>query len=199
MDSDSQQKESPLLDGLLEENEDPNFKWYILQAQTGYESQIEQSLRESLRVAQKSDLLQRVFVPSEEIIQTKSGKKRVTKKKYFPGYIFILANLTEDLWHILMDTPRVSGFVGGDKDNPLPVHKAELRSVIDQINSGVQQAASVEKYEPGQKIVITEGPFSNFNGTVGDVRGDGEKLQVFVSIFGRMTPVEVELENIKRA
>ena len=199
MDSDSQKTESPLLEELLEENKDPNFKWYILQTQTGYESHIERALQENLRVAKKSDLIQKIFIPSEEIVQTKSGKKRVTKQKYFPGYVFILANLTDDLWHILMDTPRVSGFVGGDKDNPLPVNKTELRSVIDQINSGFQQTASTEKYERGQKVIITKGPFSNFNGTIGEVRGDGEKLQVLVSIFGRMTPVEVDLENIKRA
>ena len=199
MDLDSQQKEPSSLEELLEKNDDPDFKWYILQAQTGYESHIEKSLQENLRVAQKSDLIQKIFIPSEEVVQTRAGKKRVTKQKYFPGYVFILANLTDDLWHILMDTPRISGFVGGDKDKPLPVNKAELRSVIDQINSGAQQTASTEKYETGQKVILTEGPFSNFNGTIGEVRGDGEKLQVFVSIFGRMTPVEVDLENIKRA
>ncbi len=199
MDSDLQPQASPLLEELLEGGEGDQFKWYILQTQTGYESRIERSLQESLRAAHKSDLIQKFFIPSEEVIQTRSGKKRVVKQKYFPGYVFILANLTDDLWHILMDTPRVSGFVGGDKDNPLPVSPIELRSVIDQINSGAQQTASTEKYETGQKVIITEGPFSNFNGTVGEIRGDGEKLQVFVSIFGRMTPVEVDPENIKRS
>ena len=202
MDSDTTQPtqtDHSLEELLFTETDDLNFKWYILQTQTGYESRIERSLNESLRVANKQELIKKIFIPSEEVVKIKAGKKRTTKQKYFPGYVFIFAHLTDDLWHILMETPRIAGFVGGDSKSPLPVNKAELRAVLEQINSGAQQTASVEKFESGQKIIITEGPFSNFNGTVGEVFEDSTKIQVFVSIFGRMTPVEVELENIKRA
>lgn len=173
------------------------FKWYILQAYSGYESRVERTIREQLRVKKMEHLVERIFIPAEDVVKTKGGKKRTVNQKYFPGYILIKVDLQPELWHLLMDTPRVSGFIGGTQKDPLPLDEKELEAINSQIDSGFQQASFQEEYDIGQKVLITEGPFANFMGTIDEINRDKHKLKILVSIFGRPTPVEVDFDKVK--
>ena len=178
-------------------HQNPNVKWYILQAYSGYEGRVEQTIREKLRIKGIEHLVDEIFIPSEDIIRTKEGKKRKVNQKYFPGYVLIHMELTPELWHLLMNVNRVSGFIGGTKKNPLPLDEKELEEIRSQVNEGFQQKATEDEYSVGQKVTITEGSFGNFSGTIDEVNLERRKLKVLVSIFGRPTPVEVEFENVK--
>lgn len=177
----------------------PDYQWYILQAYAGYESRVEKTIREKLKIEKLEHLVDTIFIPSENVTKTKGGKKRTINQKYFPGYILIKVNLKPELWHLLMNVPRVSGFVGGTQKDPLPLDEKELDAIYSQINSGTQQAAMQEEYEIGQKVIITEGPFTNFNGGIDEINKEKRKLKVLVSIFGRPTPVEVDFDKVKSA
>ena len=175
----------------------PNAKWYILQAYAGYEMRVEKTIREKLKIAKLEELVEEIFIPTEEIVRTKGGKKRKINQKYFPGYVLIQMELTPELWHLLMNVERVSGFVGGSAKEPLPLDEKELEGIRVQISDGFQQAAEEEEYHVGQKVMITEGPFNNFNGVIDEISRERKKLKVLVSIFGRPTPVEVEFDKVK--
>ena len=178
-------------------HQNPNVKWYILQAYSGYEGRVEQTIREKLRIKGIEHLVDEIFIPSEDITRTKEGKKRKVNQKYFPGYVLIHMELTPELWHLLMDVNRVSGFIGGTPQKPLPLDERELEEIRSQVNEGFQQKATEDEYSVGQKVTITEGSFGNFSGTIDEVNLERRKLKVLVSIFGRPTPVEVEFENVK--
>jgi len=182
---------------VAEKPQNPNVKWYILQAYSGYEGRVEQTIREKLRIKGIEHLVDEIFIPSEDIIRTKEGKKRKVNQKYFPGYVLIHMELTPELWHLLMNVNRVSGFIGGTKKKPLPLDEKELEEIRSQVNEGFQQKATEDEYSVGQKVTITEGSFGNFSGTIDEVNLERRKLKVLVSIFGRPTPVEVEFENVK--
>ena len=182
---------------VAEKPQNPNAKWYILQAYSGYEGRVEQTIREKLRIKGIEHLVDEIFIPSEDIIRTKEGKKRKVNQKYFPGYVLIHMELTPELWHLLMDVNRVSGFIGGTPQKPLPLDEKELEEIRTQVNEGFQQKATEDEFSVGQKVTIIEGSFGNFSGTIDEVNLERRKLKVLVSIFGRPTPVEVEFENVK--
>jgi transcriptional antiterminator NusG len=190
-------------ESLPQKVSNPNAKWYILQAFAGYETRVEKTIREKLRIQDMEHLVEEIFIPAEDIVRTKAGKQRRINQKYFPGYVLIRMELTPDLWHLLMGVDRVSGFVGDtQKDKkvykePLPLDEEELDAIRQQINEGFQQAAETEEFVSGQKIQITDGPFSGFNGTIDEINSEKSKLKVLVSIFGRPTPVEVEFDKVK--
>ena len=196
-------EDSPQLDVVEEPTlepeppRNPNAKWYILQAHTGYEGRVEQTIREKLRIKGLGELVDEIFIPSEEIVQTKGGKQRRINQKYFPGYILIRMELKPELWHLLNDIDRISGFVGGTQRDPLPMDEEELSAIKAQVNEGFQQKAAEEEYVIDQRVTITEGPFNGFTGTIGEINTEREKLKVLVSIFGRPTPVEVEFDKVK--
>jgi len=196
-------EDSPQLDVVEEPTlepeppRNPNAKWYILQAHTGYEGRVEQTIREKLRIKGLGELVDEIFIPSEEIVRTKGGKQRRINQKYFPGYILIRMELKPELWHLLNDIDRISGFVGGTQRDPLPMDEEELSGIKAQVNEGFQQKAAEEEYVIDQRVTITEGPFNGFTGTIGEINTEREKLKVLVSIFGRPTPVEVEFDKVK--
>jgi transcriptional antiterminator NusG len=175
----------------------PNAKWYILQAYSGYEGRVEQTINEKLKIEGLEHLVDEIFIPSEDVIRTKEGKKRKVNQKYFPGYVLINMELTPALWHLLMDVNRVSGFIGGTQKNPLPLDERELETIRSQVNERFQQKATEDEFSLGQKVTITEGSFGNFSGTIDEINLERRKLKVLVSIFGRPTPVEVEFEKVK--
>lgn len=196
-------EDSPQLDVVEEPTlepeppRNPNAKWYILQAHTGYEGRVEQTIREKLRIKGLGELVDEIFIPSEEIVRTKGGKQRRINQKYFPGYILIRMELKPELWHLLNDIDRISGFVGGTQRDPLPMDEEELSAIKAQVNEGFQQKAAEEEYVIDQRVTITEGPFNGFTGIIGEINTEREKLKVLVSIFGRPTPVEVEFDKVK--
>ena len=203
-----QNAEVPVIENLetqLEEPEDeaskkpqnPNAKWYILQAYAGYEGRVEQTINEKLKIEGLEHLVDEIFIPSEDIVRTKDGQKRKVNQKYFPGYVLVRMELTPELWHLLMEINRVSGFVGGTQKKPLPLDDTELEKIRSQISEGSQQKATEDEFLIGQKVTITEGSFGNFSGIIDEINQERRKLKVLVSIFGRPTPVEVEFDKVK--
>ncbi len=177
--------------------QNPNAKWYILQAYAGYEGRVEQTINEKLKIQGLEHLVEEIFIPSEDIVRTKDGQKRKVNQKYFPGYVLVRMELTPELWHLLMEINRVSGFIGGTQKKPLPLDDTELEKIRSQISEGSQQKATEDEFLIGQKVTITEGSFGNFSGTIDEINQDRRKLKVLVSIFGRPTPVEVEFDKVK--
>ena len=177
--------------------QNPNAKWYILQAYAGYEGRVEQTINEKLKIEGLEHLVDEILIPSEDIVKTKDGQKRKINQKYFPGYVLVRMELTPELWHLLMEINRVSGFIGGTQKNPLPLEDVELEKIRSQISEGSQQKATEEEFSIGEKVTITEGSFGNFSGTIDEINQERRKLKVLVSIFGRPTPVEVEFDKVK--
>ena len=177
--------------------QNPNAKWYILQAYAGYEGRVEKTINEKLKIEGLEHLVDEIFIPSEDIVRTKDGQKRKVNQKYFPGYVLVRMELTPELWHLLMEINRVSGFIGGTQKNPLPLDDAELEKIRSQISEGSQQKATEDEFIVGQKVTITEGSFGNFSGIIDEINQERRKLKVLVSIFGRPTPVEVEFDKVK--
>ena len=184
-------------DELPNKPKNPNAKWYILQAYSGYEGRVEQTINEKLKIEGLEHLVDEIFIPSEDIVRTKDGQKRKVNQKYFPGYVLVRMELTPELWHLLMQINRVSGFIGGTQKNPLPLDDIELEKIRSQISEGSQQKATEDEFLIGQKVTITEGSFGNFSGTIDEINQERRKLKVLVSIFGRPTPVEVEFDKVK--
>ncbi|NQU63682.1 MAG: transcription termination/antitermination factor NusG [SAR324 cluster bacterium] len=174
-------------------------KWYILQAYAGYEQKVKLLIEKQLKSRKMEALVEEIFIPSEEVTTKKKGKSRTRQVTYFPGYILIKMNLTDDLWHVLCDIPRVSGFVGGDQKSPLPVPENELAGIRAQIQSGIKQAEIDSTFSAGQTVVVIEGPFAEFNGVIDTVDRDHNKLIVLVSIFGRATPLELDFDKVRLA
>jgi len=175
------------------------FKWYILQAYAGFEKKAKKLIEEQLRLQKMEPLIKEIFIPSEEVTTKKKGKTRTNVVTYFPGYILVNAQLTTDLWHLLKNIPKVSGFVGGEQNNPLPVSEKELVDIRKQINEGVKQAEVDSTYSAGQTVIVIEGPFAEFNGVIDDVDMEHSKLTVLVSIFGRATPLELGFDKVRLA
>lgn len=174
-----------------------DFKWYILQTYSGFEHRVEKTLQEKLKLSQLEDLVEEVFVPSEDVERVKNGKKRKTHVIYYPGYVLIKVKLTDDLWHLLMSIPRVSGFVGGTNRDPQSLPEEELGMIRNQMTQGIRQTVLKEEFDVGQQVVVTDGPFANFSGKIDEVNQEKNKIRVLISILGRSTPVELDFEKVK--
>ncbi len=177
-------------------NEIPS-KWYALQAYAGYEKKVEIMIREQLTLHHMNHLVEEIFIPTEEVTTKKKDKVRISKVTYYPGYIFIRAKLTDDLSHVLRSVPRVSGFIGADQKSPLPVADKEIAAIRGQIDEGIKQQEIDSTYRIGQKVVVIEGPFAEFNGIIDQVDPEHNKLTVLVSIFGRSTPLELGFDKVR--
>ena len=175
----------------------PDYKWYILQTYSGFEHRVEKTVQEKLRVEKREDLVEEIFVPGEDVERVKNGKKRKTHVIYYPGYVLIKMKLTDDLWHLLMNIPRVSGFVGGTNREPRPLPEEELGAIRSQMNQGIRQAVMKDEFEVGQQVIVIDGPFANFSGKVDEVYAEKNKLRVMISILGRSTPVELDFDKVK--
>ncbi len=174
-----------------------DYKWYILQTYSGFEHRVEKTVMAKLKVEKLEDLVEEIFIPGEDVERVKNGKKRKSHVIYYPGYVLIKMKLTDDLWHILMNIPRVSGFVGGNNRNPRPLEEDELGTIRSQMSQGVRQAVLKDEFEVGQQVIVTEGPFANFSGKIDEVNQEKNKLRVLISILGRSTPVELDFDKVK--
>ncbi len=181
----------------LIESGSSDFKWYILQTYSGFEHRVEKTLQEKLKIAQLEELVEEVFVPSEDVERVKNGKKRKTHVIYYPGYVLIKMKLTDDLWHVLMSIPRVSGFVGGTNRDPQSLAEEELGMIRNQMTQGIRQTVLKEEFDVGQQVVVIDGPFANFSGKIDEVNQEKNKIRVLISILGRSTPVELDFEKVK--
>jgi len=176
--------------------EEKEMQWYIIHTYSGYEVKVKEAIEQRFAALGKDNLLGEVLIPTENVLEMKNGKKVVTSKKLFPGYIYILMKLTDDGWHVVKNTPRVTGFVGGR--NPAPLSEHEINDILNQVHMAQEKPKPKFLFETGEKIKIIEGPFSNFIGAVDEVNEDKGTLKVMVTIFGRSTPVELGFHEVEK-
>lgn len=181
---------------MTEQQADDPMRWYIIHTYSGYENKVKESIEQRFEALGKSDLLGEVLIPTENVMEMKNGKKVVTTKKLFPGYIYIRMNLTDDGWHVVKSTPRVTGFVGGR--NPAPLTETEINSILNQVQMTQEKPKPKFLFEENEKIKIIDGPFANFIGSVDEVNEDKGTLKVKVTIFGRSTPVELSFHEVEK-
>ncbi len=181
------------------ETEENNHKWYVVHTYSGYENRVEHALGERIKQHDAEHLFTEILVPRES--DEAKGERRGAARKFFPGYIFVKMELTTETWHIVKDTPRVSGFVGGGKDpgSVRPVPEREVLRITNQMTEGAARPEPKQRFEEGETVRVTEGPFANFSGSVDEVNADKLKLRVLVSIFGRATPVELDFSQVEKA
>lgn len=173
--------------------------WYVVHAFSGFEKKVAASLKERITRAGMQDLFGEVLVPTEEVIEMRSGQKRKTERKFFPGYVLVNMELNDDSWHLVKETPRVMGFIGGKADKPAPITEKEAENILRRVAVGSEKPRPKTIYEPGEMIRVIEGPFNDFNGVVEEVNYDKNRLRVAVLIFGRSTPVELDFSQVEKA
>lgn len=169
--------------------------WYVVHVYSGYEEKVKTSIEEGVERKQLQEKIGRILIPSENVIELKKGEKKESKKKFYPGYIMVEMELNDDTWHLVKNTSKVTGFVGGLA--PIPVLQEEVDVILQQIEKGVAPQVEI-KYAEGEQVRIKEGPFSNFTGIVDEIDKDHERLKVMVSIFGRQTPVELDFHQVEK-
>ncbi len=176
----------------------PDMRWYVVQAFSNYEKRVKLTLEESIGRHGMQDMFGEILVPTEEVVEMKSGQKRTSERKFFPGYVLVQMIMNDDTWHLVKSTPRVSGFIGGRASDPTPLTDEEAMGILQQVQDGTDAPRHKFSFEPGELVRVTEGPFADFNGTVEDVNYEKSKLRVAVSIFGRSTPVELDFGQVEK-
>jgi transcription termination/antitermination protein NusG len=174
-----------------------DMKWYVVQAYSGFETKVKQLLEDRMRINGISKLFGEIIVPQETISELVKGERKEVKKKFFPGYVLVQMHLNEHSWHLVKETPKVSGFLG-DSLAPEPLSEAEVQRIIAQVAQGVAAVAGKGQFEPGDAVMVKDGPFAEFRGTVEEVRPEKGKIRVLISIFGRNTPVELEFVQVEK-
>jgi transcriptional antiterminator NusG len=173
-------------------------QWYVVHAFSGFEKQVARSLEEHIRNAGMEEFFGEIMVPTEEVVEMKGGQKRTTQRKFFPGYVLVKMEMNDDTWHLVKSVPKVTGFIGGTATKPAPISEKEAQAILQQVQEGVEKPRPKFSFEPGELVRVIDGPFADFNGTVEDVNFEKSKLRVSVSIFGRMTPVELDFSQVEK-
>ena len=173
------------------------FKWYIVHVYSGFEHKVKGALEERIATSGHADKFEEVVVPTEEIVELVKGKRRTSSRKFYPGYILVRMELTDETWHIVNDTAKVTGFLGGRKE-PTPLSDTEAEQILNRMEAGKLKPQPKYYFESGDEIRVIDGPFTNFNGTVEEVNPEKGKIKVLVSIFGRSTPVELDFVQVTK-
>ena len=174
-------------------------RWYVVHAYSGFEKSVARNLKERIERAGMQESFGQILVPVEEVVEMRSGQKNISERKFFPGYVLVEMEMTDDSWHLVKNTPKVTGFVGGSAMRPTPISEREVQAILQQIQEGVEKPKPKILFEAGEGVRVREGPFTDFHGTVEDVNYDKNKLRVSVSIFGRATPVELDFSQVEKA
>jgi transcriptional antiterminator NusG len=174
-----------------------NFKWYIIHAYSGFERKVRESLESRIRAYNLENKIGRIMIPTEPVTELRNGKKYTIERVFLPGYVLVEMDLDNDLWHVIKNTPRVTGFLGTG-DSPVALSEAEVSSILFRSDVSKDKPAMKVKFEKGEMVRINEGPFANFTGVVDDVNEDKQTLKVMVTIFGRSTPVEIEFSKVDK-
>ncbi len=173
-------------------------RWYVVHAYSGYERKVKQALEERIALSGNPELFGDVLVPTEEVLEMRGGQKRKSERKFFPGYVLIHMVLNDITWHLVKDTPRVMGFIGGKADKPAPITQREVDEIVNRLEETVDKPTHKTVYEPGEMVRVTDGPFNDFTGTVEEVNYEKSRVRVAVLIFGRSTPVELEFSQVEK-
>lgn len=174
-------------------------KWYVVHAYSGYEKSVQRALKDRIERAGMQEKFGQILVPVEEVIEMKGGQKNISERKFFPGYVLVEMEMSDDTWHLVKDTDKVTGFVGGSAMKPTPISQKEVDNILQQIQEGVEKPRPKVLFEIGEAVRVKDGPFTDFHGNVEDVNYDKNKLRVSVSIFGRPTPVELDFNQVEKS
>ncbi|HET7797706.1 MAG TPA: transcription termination/antitermination protein NusG [Nevskia sp.] len=174
------------------------MRWYVVHAYSQYENNVMRALKERIARAGLEERFGDILVPTEEVVEIRDGQKRTTERKFYPGYVLVQMEMSEDTWHLVKSTPKVLGFIGGTPDKPAPISEKEAKSILSRVEEAVEKPKPKTLYEPGEAVRITEGPFADFSGVVEEVNYDKSRLRVAVLIFGRSTPVELEFSQVQK-
>jgi len=172
-------------------------RWYVVHVYSGSERKVAESIKEQAVLKKMDDRIFDVMVPTENIIEVKKGEKVSSERKFFPGYVLVKMEMSDECWHVIKNTPRVTGFLGS-RNKPQPISEAEAQRIMHQVEEGIERPQTVIKYEIGEQIRVIDGPFSSFVGLVEDIDVEKSRLKVSVSIFGRSTPVELEFSQVEK-
>jgi transcription termination/antitermination protein NusG len=175
-----------------------NKRWYIVHAYSGMEKAVERNLRERIDRAGMQDKFGRILVPTEEVVELKNGKKTVTERRIYPGYVLVEMEMADDTWHLVKHTSKVTGFIGGARNRPAPISEAEVAKIVSQMQEGAEKPRPKVEWTVGELVRVKEGPFTDFNGAVEEVNYEKSKVRVSVTIFGRATPVELDFSQVEK-
>ena len=172
-------------------------RWYIVHTYSNFEKKVAESIREQMAAAHLEDLIEEVMVPTEEVVEVKRGRKTVSERRFLPGYVLVRMSMTDKGYHLIKNTPKVTGFLGAN-NKPVPISDVEAGRILDQVREGVERPRPSVTVEVGEQVRVSDGPFASFNGHVEDVDEERARLKVAVSIFGRPTPVELEFAQVDK-
>tara|TARA_B100000686_G_scaffold170955_1_gene178212 strand:- start:4 stop:606 length:603 start_codon:yes stop_codon:yes gene_type:complete len=175
------------------------MEWFVVQAYSGFEKHVQESLREYIRRAGMEEHFGDIEVPTEQVVELRNGQKRTSERKFFPGYVLVNMIMSDEAWHLVKSVPKVSGFVGGSGSKPVPITNQEAQAILQQVQEGAEHPRPKYTFAPGEVVRVIDGPFKEFSGTVEDVNFEKSKLKVSVSIFGRSTPVELSFSQVEKA
>jgi transcriptional antiterminator NusG len=173
--------------------------WYVVHAYSQYENSVKKTLTERIKRAGLEHKFGQILVPTEEVMEIKDGVKRMTERKFFPGYVLVQMEMDEETWHLVKSTAKVMGFIGGTPDKPAPISDKEAKRILNQVEESVEKPKPKTLYEPGEGVRVIDGPFADFTGVVEEVNYEKNRLRVAVLIFGRSTPVELEFSQVEKA
>jgi len=179
------------------DNGNKQLQWYVVHAYSGYEFKAKQALEERIRVHELEDLFGEIHVPQETVVELVRGQKKTSNKKFFPGYILVQMVLNQDTWHLVKETPKITGFLG-DVADPEPLSEEEVQRITSQVEEGIASPRSRVSFEQGETVKVVDGPFAEFTGSVEEVKPDKGKVKVLISIFGRATPVELDFIQVEK-
>jgi len=175
-------------------------RWYVVHAYSGFEKSVARALQDRIQREGMADQFGQILVPVEEVVEMKSGQKNISERKFFPGYVLVEMEMTDETWHMVKNTPKVTGFVGGAPGRrPPPITEKEVMAILRQIQEGVEKPKPKVLFEVGEAVRVKDGPFTDFHGNVEDVNYDKSKIRVSVTIFGRSTPVELDFGQVEKA
>ena len=174
------------------------LRWYVVHAYSGMEKAVERNLMERIERSAMQAKFGRILVPTEEVVELKNGKKAVSQRRFFPGYVLVEMLMDDESWHLVKHTSKVTGFVGGAKNRPSPISEAEVMKIVNQMQEGIEKPKPKVEWVVGELVRVKDGPFTDFNGAVEDVNYEKSKVRVSVTIFGRATPVELDFAQVEK-